>query len=72
MKKEVIMAEKGYNIIQASKLLGLQVSTVRTWARTGRIKAKKIAGSNRWVILESEILRLQGLQGEEHENKSGD
>lgn len=70
MKKEVIMAEKGYNIVQASKLLGLQVSTVRTWARTGRIKAKKIAGSNRWVILESEILRLQGE--EEHENKSGE
>lgn len=68
MKKEVIMAEKGYNIIQASKLLGLQVSTVRSWARTGRIKAKKIAGSNRWVILESEILRLQGE--EENENKN--
>lgn len=64
------MAEKGYNIIQASKLLGLQVSTVRTWARTGRIKAKKIAGSNRWVILESEILRLQGE--EENEDKSGE
>jgi len=67
------MIEKGYSIVQASKLLGLQVSTVRAWARTGRIKAKKIAGSNRWIILESEILRLQGLQGlqgEKYENEN--
>ena len=61
--------EKGYNIVETAKLLGLQVRTAREWARTGKIKAKKIAGSNRWLIMESEILRLQG---EEHENKSGE
>lgn len=59
--------EKGYNIVETAQLLGLQVRTAREWARTGKIKAKKIAGSNRWLIMESEILRLQGE--EHHENK---
>lgn len=59
--------EKGYSIVETAKLLGLQVRTAREWARVGKIKAKKIAGSNRWLIMESEILRLQGE--EHHENK---
>lgn len=54
------MAEKGYNLIEAAELLGIKVRTMRKWAQTGKAKAKKIPGTNRWVIMESEIRRLQG------------
>jgi excisionase family DNA binding protein len=54
------MVEKGYNLIEAAELLGVKVITMRRWAQTGKVKANKIPGTNRWVILESEIRRLQG------------
>ena len=56
--------EKGYNLLQASELLGLKVRTLRQWIRDGRLKAHKIQGSRRWIVLESEIRRLQGVEDE--------
>ena len=52
--------ERGYNLIQTAELLGIQVRTVREWIKNGKMKANKIAGSNRWIVMESEIKRLQG------------
>lgn len=54
------MLERGYNLIQTADLLGIQVRTVREWIKTGKMKANKIAGSKRWIVMESEIRRLQG------------
>lgn len=54
------MLERGYNLIQTAELLGIQVRTVREWIKNGKMKANKIAGSNRWIVMESEIKRLQG------------
>ena len=51
--------EKGYNMKQVSELLGIKVRTVRSWARSGKIKAVKLDGTRRWLVLESEIKRLQ-------------
>ena len=51
--------EKGYNLREAANLLGITVSTARYWARIGKIHAKKITGTRRWIVLESEITRLQ-------------
>ena len=51
--------EIGYNLCEVASLLGITVSTARYWARIGKINAKKIAGTRRWIVLESEIKRLQ-------------
>jgi predicted site-specific integrase-resolvase len=51
--------EKGYNLIDTSRMLGIKVSTARYWARIGKIHAQKIAGTRRWIVMESEIKRLQ-------------
>lgn len=56
MSKEV---EKGYSVIEAADALGMKVSTVRRWCQSGKVKAHQIPGSRRWLILESEIKRLQ-------------
>jgi predicted site-specific integrase-resolvase len=53
--------EKGYNLIDTAKALGIKVSTARYWARIGKIRAKKIAGTRRWIVMESEIKRLQDV-----------
>lgn len=50
--------EKGYNLREVALLLGIKIRTVRYWVKIGRIKAKKIANSNRWVVMESEVKRL--------------
>lgn len=52
--------EKGYNLRQAAEALGIKVRTARRWVSIGKIKGKKIPGTKRWLILESEIKRLQG------------
>lgn len=52
--------ERGYSLNQTADLLGIKVRTVREWVRTGKIKAKKIVGSRRWIVMESEIKRLLG------------
>lgn len=52
--------ERGYNLNEVAELLGLKVRTVRQWVKDGKVKAKKIADSRRWIITESEIRRLRG------------
>lgn len=51
--------EKGYSFREASAYLGVTVRTLRYWAQIGKIKAQKIAGTNRWIITENELKRLQ-------------
>ena len=51
--------ERGYNLKQVSELLGIKLRTVREWVRNGKIHANKITGTNRWIVMESEIRRLQ-------------
>jgi predicted site-specific integrase-resolvase len=62
--------ERGYNLNETAQMLGIKVRTARSWARTGKIEAKKIAGTNRWIVMESEIKRLQGeLRNADHNRK---
>lgn len=56
--------ERGYNLIQTAELLGIKARTVREWAHNGKIRARKIEGSRRWIVMESEIKRLQGVNNE--------
>lgn len=49
-----------YTIREASQLLGIKVRTVRSWISKGKIKAAKFPGSRRWVIPDTEIVRLRG------------
>lgn len=51
--------EKGYSVIQASELLGVKSRTIRGWIYDGKIQAQKITGTRRWIIMESEIKRMQ-------------
>ena len=51
--------EKGYNLIEVADLLGVRVRTVRQWIKDKKIKASKIPGTRRWIVMESEIRRLQ-------------
>ena len=51
--------EKGYNLNQVASLLGIKVRTVRKWVAEGIIAAHKIAGTSRWIVMESEVRRLQ-------------
>lgn len=61
--------EKGYNVIQASEMLGVQARTVRGWIHEGKLQAQKLAGTRRWIILESEIERMRnGNANTEHTN----
>ena len=58
--------QKGYNTIEAAQLLGVSYRTIRQYIHDGIIKARKIEGTRRWIIMESEIKRLQGsADGEE-------
>lgn len=52
--------EMGYGISQTAELLGIKVRTARNWIASGIIHAKKICGTNRWIVMESEINRLRG------------
>jgi excisionase family DNA binding protein len=40
--------------------LGVKVRTVRQWLHDGKIKAYKPEGHKKWIVLGSEIRRLQG------------
>lgn len=51
--------EKGYNLNEVAEFLGLKVRTVRQWVKDKKIKATKIPDSHRWIVMESEIRRLQ-------------
>lgn len=57
--------EKGYNLIETAELLGIKIRTARKWVTEGKIKAKKIAGTRRWIVMQSEIERLQGVKDED-------
>ena len=60
--------ERGYNLIQVANLLGITVRTAREWVHNGKMKANKIPNSRRWIVMESEVKRLQGVQKDENEN----
>lgn len=51
--------EKGYNVVQTSELLGVKARTIREWIHNGKIKAQKLSGTRRWLIMEAEIKRMQ-------------
>lgn len=53
--------ERGYNLIQVAKLLGISVRTAREWVHNGKMRANKITGSRRWIVMENEVKRLQGV-----------
>lgn len=57
--------EKGYNLIDVASLLGVKVRTVRQWVNNGKIAATKIPGTRRWIVMESEIRRMQNQDGNE-------
>ena len=53
--------ERGYNAIDAARLLGISYRTMRKYLGNGTVKAQKIPGTRRWIVMESEIKRLQGV-----------
>lgn len=57
--------ERGYSAIEAAKLIGISYRTMRKYLGNGTVKANKIPGTRRWIIMESEIKRLQGVRSEE-------
>lgn len=59
--------ERGYSAIDAARLLGISYRTMRKYLGNGTVKAKKIPGTRRWIIMESEIKRLQGAERSENE-----
>ena len=53
--------EKGYSLNEVAQLLGVKVRTIRAWIKSNKIRANKIDGTRRWIVMESEIKRLQGV-----------
>lgn len=51
---------KNYSLRQSADILGIKVRTMRSWIKSGKIKAQKYECSNRWFIPSSEITRLKG------------
>ena len=43
---------------EAAKLLRVTTVTVLRWCKEGRIKAKKIAGSSKWLINSDELKKI--------------
>lgn len=56
------MPEKLYMLREASFLLAVHPRTIQKWDKAGKIKVVRTVGGRR-RIPESEILRIQGLQG---------
>ena len=56
------MPEKLYMVSEASFLLAVHPRTIQKWDKAGKIKVVRTVGGRR-RIPESEILRIQGLQG---------
>lgn len=52
--------EKGYNLNEVANLLGITYRTARQWIYDGKIKASKIPGTRRWLVMADEVKRLQG------------
>ena len=61
--------DKGYNVNDAARCLGITPRTLRAWIRTKKCNANKIVGSRRYVVTESEIRRLRGEKRHEDECK---
>lgn len=61
------MEKKLYTPKEASKILGVTVTTLQTWDNQGKIKAIRTA-TNRRMFPAEEIMKLTG----EHEDSSGD
>lgn len=61
--------EKAYNLNEVALLLGVKVRTVRSWINEGKIHGRKINGTNRWIVMESEIKRVRGEEDVNDENK---
>lgn len=59
--------EKTYNLKETADVLRVKVRTIRNWVHNGTIKANKIEGTNRWIVMESEINRILGKESH-HEN----
>lgn len=57
--------EQAYNLNQVASLLGIKVRTVRCWIKTGKIHGRKLSGTNRWIVMESEIKRVRGEERED-------
>lgn len=57
--------ENGYNLQQVANALGMKVRTMRQWVHDGKLKATKIPGTKRWIVLESEVRRLQNQHADE-------
>ena len=55
--------EKYYTIRQAAPLLGIKTRTVRDWIAKGKLNATKFKGAKMWTISENEIIRIQGVSG---------
>ena len=51
--------DKGYTLKDVAAITGLKVRTVRQWVHDGKLDAYKPKGGKQWVVLESEIRRLQ-------------
>lgn len=49
-----------YKLKDASKMLGLQVRTLREWIKLGKIKAIKLEGCPMWFISSEEIKKKRG------------
>ena len=54
--------ERGYSLNEVAQLLGVKVRTIRAWIKSNKIRANKIDGTRRWIVMESEIKRLQGVK----------
>lgn len=61
--------EKIFKLSEAAKLLGLSVRTLRLWIHTGKLSAKKLEGTNRWVVMASEIRRIRGEKKNANEDR---
>lgn len=57
--------EKGFNLQEVADLLGMKVRTMRQWVHDGKIKATKIPGTKRWIVMETEVRRLQNNADED-------
>lgn len=52
--------EKYYNLKEVAELLGITERTARSYVATkGIMKGVKLAGTRRWAVPESEIIRMQ-------------
>ena len=49
-----------YSLSNFAKIVGVTTRTARQWVHSGKIKAIKYPGSNRWYVSQEEIDRIKG------------